>query len=78
MDALARKATHFMPKAKRVIYLFQSGGPSQIETYDYTPALSKWHGHAIPPSLKKTQRNSGMVEGQSSYPLVKSLYNFKQ
>lgn len=78
MDALARKATHFMPKAKRVIYLFQSGGPSQIETYDYKPALSKWHGQEIPPSLKQTQRNSGMVEGQSSYPLVKSIYNFKQ
>ena len=78
MDVLARKATHFMPKAKRVIYLFQSGGPSQIETYDYKPALSKWHGQEIPPSLKQTQRNSGMVEGQSSYPLVKSIYNFKQ
>ena len=67
-----------MPKAKRVIYLFQSGGPSQIETFDYKPALSKWHGKEIPASLKATQRNSGMVEGQSSYPLVKSIYDFKQ
>ena len=69
---------HFIPKAKRVIYLFQSGGPSQIETYDYKPILEKWHGKEIPPSLKKTQRNSGMVEGQSSYPLVKSIFNFNQ
>ena len=69
---------HFIPKAKRVIYLFQSGGPSQIETYDYKPLLEKWHGSEIPQSLKETQRNSGMVEGQSSYPLVKSIFNFKQ
>ncbi|NBS19142.1 MAG: DUF1501 domain-containing protein [Flavobacteriia bacterium] len=74
----AGRTPHFVPKAKRVIYLFQSGGPSQIETFDYKPALSKWHGQEIPPSLKQTQRNSGMVEGQSSYPLVKSIYDFKQ
>ena len=72
------KIPHFLPKAKRVIYLFQSGGPSQIETYDYKPSLSKWHGHEIPASLKQTQRNSGMVEGQSSYPLVKSIFDFKK
>jgi hypothetical protein len=40
--------------------------------------LEKWHGNEIPQSLKETQRNSGMVEGQSSYPLVKSIFNFKQ
>lgn len=74
----AGRTPHFIPKAKRVIYLFQSGGPSQIETFDYKPALSKWHGQEIPPSLKQTQRNSGMVEGQSSYPLVKSIYDFKK
>jgi hypothetical protein len=74
----AGRTPHFVPKAKRVIYLFQSGGPSQIETFDYKPALSKWHGQEIPPSLKQTQRNSGMVEGQSSYPLVKSIYDFKK
>jgi len=78
MNPLAGRTPHFVPKAKRVIYLFQSGGPSQIETYDYKPVLSKWHGQEIPPSLKQTQRNSGMVEGQSSYPLVKSIYDFKQ
>ena len=69
---------HFPAKAKRVIYLFQSGGPSQIETFDYKPALKKWHGKEIPDSIKKTQRNSGMVAGQSSFPLVNSIYNFKQ
>ena len=78
VSLMSGKTPHFVPKAKRVIYLFQSGGPSQIETYDYKPALSKWHGQEIPASLKQTQRNSGMVEGQSSYPLVKSIYDFKQ
>ena len=77
-NALNERIPHLIPKAKRVIYLFQSGGPSQIETYDYKPTLSKWHGQEIPASLKQTQRNSGMVEGQSSYPLVKSIYDFKQ
>lgn len=70
--------THFPPKAKRVIYLFQSGGPSQIETFDYKPELAKWHGQEIPPSVQGTQRNSGMVSEQSTFPLVKSIYDFKQ
>ena len=52
MNPMAGRTPHFVPKAKRVIYLFQSGGPSQIETYDYKPALSKWHGKEIPPSLE--------------------------
>nr|WP_114749429.1 DUF1501 domain-containing protein [Pleomorphovibrio marinus] len=72
------KNTHFPPKAKRVIYLFQSGGPSQLETFDYKPSLEKWHGQEIPPSVQGTQRNSGMVSDQSTFPLVKSIYDFKQ
>jgi hypothetical protein len=70
--------THFPAKAKRVIYLFQSGGPSQLETFDYKPALAKWHGQEIPDSIRGTQRNSGMVSDQSTFPLVKSIYDFKQ
>lgn len=69
---------HFAAKAKRVIYLFQSGGPSQLELFDYKPALKKWHGKEIPDSLRATQRNSGMVASQSTFPLVQSIYNFKQ
>lgn len=65
-------------KAKRVIYLFQSGGPSQIEMFDYKPELKKWHGKEIPESLKSTQRNSGMVTDQSTFPLVPSIYDFNQ
>ena len=70
--------THFPAKAKRVIYLFQSGGPSQLETFDYKPTLAKWHGQEIPPSVQGTQRNSGMVSDQSTFPLVQSIYDFKQ
>src|SRR5690606_19942119 len=55
-----------------------SGGPSQIETFDYKPALAKWHGQEIPDSIRGTQRNSGMVLGQSTFPLVQSIYDFKQ
>lgn len=69
---------HFPAKAKRVIYLFQSGGPSQLETFDYKPLLQKRHGQEIPPSVKSTQRNSGMVAGQTSFPLAGSVYDFKQ
>ncbi len=71
-------ACHFPPKAKRVIYLFQSGGPSQIETFDFKPDLRKWHGTEIPDSVKGKQRNSGMVANQSTFPLVQSIYDFKQ
>ena len=70
--------THFPAKAKRVIYLFQSGGPSQLETFDYKPSLAKWHGKEIPDSIRGTQRNSGMVASQSTFPLVQSIYGFKQ
>lgn len=69
---------HFPARAKRVIYLFQSGGPSQLETFDYKPELARWHGKEIPDSIKSKQRNSGMVTSQSTFPLVKSIYDFKQ
>ena len=72
------KGGHFTAKAKRIIYLFQSGGPSQLETFDFKPSLAKWHGKEIPDSIRGTQRNSGMVSNQSTFPLVQSIYNFKQ
>ncbi len=72
------KGGHFPARAKRVIYLFQSGAPSQIETFDYKPQLAKWHGQEIPDSIQGMQRNSGMVSSQSTFPLVKSIFDFKQ
>ncbi|MFN0087881.1 MAG: DUF1501 domain-containing protein [Blastocatellia bacterium] len=67
---------HFPPKVKRVIMLHQSGGPSQIETFDYKPALEKLHGVELPDSVRKGQRITGMTSGQSAFPCVKSLFKF--
>lgn len=69
---------HFAPKAKRVIYLFQSGGPSQLETYDYKPLLEKMNGEQLPDSVRKGQRLTGMSANQSSLPLAGSQFKFKK
>nr|WKN37272.1 DUF1501 domain-containing protein [Tunicatimonas sp. TK19036] len=69
---------HFAPKAKRIIYLFQSGGPSQLETFDYKPNLEKMHGEELPDSVRQGQRLTGMSAGQSSFPLAGSYYKFAQ
>ena len=69
---------HFAPKAKRVIYLFQSGGPSQMDLFDYKPMLEKMHGEELPASVRMGQRLTGMTSGQSSFPLASSLFKFKQ
>ena len=52
---------HFAPKAKRVIYLFQSGGPSQLDLFDYKPYLNKYRGMDLPDSIRKGQRLTGML-----------------
>jgi len=69
---------HFAPKAKRIIYLFQNGAPSQQELFDYKPKLREMTGKEIPPSVRGTQRLTGMTSGQSSLPLVGSFVDFKQ
>jgi len=69
---------HFAPKAKRVIYLFQSGGPSQLDLFDYKPKLNEMRGQDLPDSIRKGQRLTGMTSGQNSFPLVGSNFNFKQ
>jgi Protein of unknown function (DUF1501) len=69
---------HFPPKVKRVIFLHQSGGPSQIETFDYKPSLVKLHSTELPDSIRRGQRITGMTSGQSSFPCVKSLFKFGQ
>lgn len=71
-------ATHFAPKAKRVIYLFQSGGPSQLELFDYKPLLNERRGEDLPESIRQGQRLTGMTSNQESFPLVGSLFPFKQ
>lgn len=69
---------HFAPKAKRVIYLFQSGGPSQHELWDYKPKLMDMVGNDLPPSVRGNQRVTAMTSGQLSFPIVPSLYKFDQ
>jgi hypothetical protein len=69
---------HFAPKAKRVIYLFQSGGPSQMELFDYKPRLRDFAGQEMPESVRKGQRLTTMSASQSSLPIVPSRYSFAQ
>lgn len=67
---------HFAPRAKRVIYLFQSGGPSQLELFDYKPTLRERVGQELPASVRDGQRLTGMTAGQTSFPLAGSVYDF--
>jgi hypothetical protein len=69
---------NFAPKAKRVIYLFQNGAPSQLESFDYKPKLREMLGQELPPSVRGNQILTGMTAKQSSFPLVGSFYDFKQ
>ena len=69
---------HFMPKAKRIIYLFQSGGPSQLDLYDYKPKLVDLHGQELPDSVRDGQRLTGMSADQSSFPMAASAFKFQQ
>ncbi|WNJ17907.1 DUF1501 domain-containing protein [Pontibacter sp. G13] len=69
---------HFLPKAKRIVYLFQSGGPSQFETYDYKPKLADMFGQELPASVRGNQRLTAMSAQQSSLPIAPSKYKFDQ
>src|SRR6266566_7088840 len=69
---------HFAPKAKRVIYLFQSGGPSQMELFDFKPRLTEFQGQDLPESVRMGQRLTGMSATQSSFPVVPSKFSFAQ
>jgi hypothetical protein len=77
-DVLANGIPHFAPKAKRVIYLFQNGAPSQQELFDYKPKLRDMFGQEIPDSIRGNQRLTGMTANQSSFPVVGSFVDFKQ
>lgn len=69
---------HFAPKAKRVIYLFQAGAPSQLDTFDYKPTLIKRMGEDLPDSIRNGQRLTGMTSGQDKFPLMPSASKFNQ
>ncbi len=71
-------APHHAPKAKRIIFLLQSGAPSQLDLFDYKPLLNKMNGEQLPDSVRQGQRLTGMSAGQSSLPLAGSQFSFKQ
>jgi hypothetical protein len=69
---------HFAPKANRVIYLFQSGAPSQMDLYDYKPALAEKRGEDLPSSIRNGQRLTGMTSGQKKFPVAPSIFKFEK
>ncbi len=73
----ALKTLHSPPKAKRVIYLFQSGAPSHLDLFDSKPKLKEMTGQELPPSVRKGQRITGMTAGQAVLRCVGSAYDFK-
>ena len=74
----ALPTTHLPARAKRVIYLFQSGGPSQMDLFDHKPMLKKMHGRELPPEVRKGQRLTAMSGNQASLPLVSSPFKFSR
>src|SRR5687767_6622966 len=65
---------HFAPTAKRVIYLFQSGAPSQMDLFDYKPRLQEWAKQELPESIRMGQRLTGMTSTQTSFPVAPSVF----
>ena len=79
-QSLSRRAEfpNFAPRARRVIYLFQSGAPSQLDLFDYKPQLAARHREELPESIRKGQRLTGMTASQPSFPVVPSIFKFAQ
>ena len=69
---------NFAPKAKRIIYLFQSGAPSQMDLFDPKPELEKRRGEDLPESIRKGQRLTTMTSGQAKFPVAPSIFKFAQ
>lgn len=69
---------HFAPRAKRVVYLFQSGGPSHLELLDHKPKLKELHGSELPDSIRRGQRLTGMTSGQKSFPVIAPKFGFRR
>src|SRR5687767_14479399 len=69
---------HFAPKAKRVIYLVMSGGPSHIDLFDHKPKLAELNGTELPATIRMGQRITGMTSGQKSLPVAAPIFKFAQ
>ncbi|MCZ6599074.1 MAG: DUF1501 domain-containing protein, partial [Planctomycetota bacterium] len=63
-------SAHFAPRARRVVYLFQSGAPSQMDMFDYKPLLNEKNGEELPDEVRRGQRLTGMSANQSTLPLA--------
>jgi hypothetical protein len=74
----SRQFPNFPAKAKRVIYLFQSGAPSQLDLFDWKPEMAKKFDTDLPDSIRKGQRVTGMTVGQKRFPVAPTIYDFKQ
>ena len=75
-DMILSGLPHFAPKAKRVIYLFQNGAPSQLDLFDYKPKLQEMFGQDLPESIRNGQRLTGMTADQKKFPLAGSVFKF--
>ena len=69
---------HIAPRAKRVVYLFQSGAPSQLDLFDYKPQLEKLRGSDLPDSVRQGQRLTAMTATQTTFPIAPSMFRFGQ
>jgi hypothetical protein len=69
---------HFAPTAKRVIYLFQGGGPSQMDLFDYKPQMNDKRGTDLPDSIRNGQRLTAMTATQTKFPVAPSIFKFAQ
>lgn len=69
---------HHKPRAKRVLFLHQSGGPSQIDLFDYKPQMAKYQGVDLPGSVRMGQRITGMTSGQATFPVASTVFKFAQ
>ena len=77
-EAIVSGLPHFAPKAKRIIYLFQNGAPSQLDLFDYKPKLNEMQGQDLPESIRQGQRLTGMTANQSKFPLAGTVFKFDQ
>src|SRR6185295_18730423 len=77
-SAGALKTLHSPARAKRVIYMFQSGAPSHLDLFDSKPKLKEMTGDELPPSVRKGQRITGMTAGQAVLRCVGSPFEFKR
>ena len=77
-DLMVTGLPQFAPKAKRVIYLFQNGAPSQLDLFDYKPKLQEMFGQDLPASIRQGQRLTGMTADQKKFPLAGSAFKFNQ